>query len=195
MQIKTLTFGLGKIKGYDVKKKTLIDLEGDVRKRIYQEISTFFRDFAHLCNFTTALLYTGKILKVTLDQLDVNTGYKLVMEKMNLNSHLSGMVLNQAFGLAKAHFAGDHGESLMFKGETSLPTHRSDGTHPIYFHQKAVKLLKEEHHYYIVYQLFADAWARQESLPSWIAFKIKMKKRDKTGLHQLERIYNNDLVK
>jgi len=192
MQTKTLTFGLGELKGYDVKKKTLIDLEDDVRKRIYQEIFVSFRDFAHLCNFTTALLYAGKILKVTLDQLDVNTGYKLIMEKMNLNSHLSGMVLGQAFGLAKAHFAGDHGKRLMFKGETSLPSHRSDGTHPICFHQRAVKLHKEEHHFYIVYQLFADAWAKQESLPSWIAFQIKMKKRDKTGLHQLERIYNKE---
>jgi transposase len=192
MQTKTLTFGLGELKGYDVRKKALIEVADETRKKIYQEIFSAFRDFARLCNYTTAMLYTGKILKVTLDQLDLNTGYKLILEKMNLDTHLNGMVLNQAFGLAKAHFAGDHGKRLMARGETVLPTHRSDGTHPLCFHQKAVNLYREGNKIYIVYQLFADAWAKQEGLPSWIAFQIRLKKRDNTGFQQLERIYNKD---
>jgi len=192
MQTKTITFGLGDIKGYDVKKKELLNLQDEDKQKIRQETLTAFRDFARLCNFTTALLYTGKILKVQLDQLGVNTGYKPILEKLNLTTHLSGMVLNQAFGLAKTHFTGEHGKRLMGKGETSLPTHRADGTHPLCFHHKAIKLHRENNHFFIVYQLFAEAWAKQENLPSWIAFQIKIKKRDQTGLQQLERIYSKE---
>lgn len=194
MLSKTVTFGLGKIMGYDVRSKTLIPIEEDEKqKKIYQEILQSFRDFARLCNFTTNLLYTGKILKVNLDELGFNTGYKPILEKLNLDTHLNGMVLNQAFNLAKAHFTGEHGKSLMGRGDAVLPTHKSDGTHPIYFHHKAVKLhLDDRNRFYIVYNLFADAWAKNEGLPSWIAFQIHIKKRDQTGYSQLDRINSGE---
>lgn len=191
---KTITFGLGKIMGYDVRSKTLYPVDDEKRKRIYEEIRQGFRDFARLCNFTTNLLYTGKILKVNLAELGYNTGYKPILEKLNLDTHLNGMVLNQAFNLAKAHFTGDHGKGLMGRGDMVLPTHKADGTHPIYFHQKAVKLYSDADSktMYILYNLFADAWAKKEEMPSWIAFQIRIKKRDQSGYSQLERILSGE---
>lgn len=80
MLSKTVTFGLGKIMGYDARTKSLIVLEDEKRKRIYEEIRQSFRDFARLCNFTTNLLYTRNILRVNLDELGFNTGYRPILE-------------------------------------------------------------------------------------------------------------------
>ncbi len=192
MLTKTITFGLGEIRGYDVKSKSIFSLNDETRKRIYTEIMIGFRDFARLCNYTTAMLYSSKILNAPLQELGYNTGYKPILEKMDLQTHLNGMVLNQAWGMAKAHFAGDHGKRLMGKGETVLPTHRSDGTHPICFHNKAVSIIKENKSYYILYNMFASKWARDKDLPSWVAFKIKFKKRDRSGISQLEKVINEE---
>jgi IS605 OrfB family transposase len=189
---KTLTFGLGEIKGFNKKKKTLTSLDNATRKTIYTEILKGFRDFARLCNFTTSLWYSSKILKAPLEDLGYNTGYKPVLAKLKLDTHLNGRILNQAFGLAKAHFAGDHGKRLMGKGETVLPTHRSDGSHPLCFHKKAVELLRKNDRFFMAYNLFASAWAKKEGLPSWVAFKINLKNRDKTGLSQLQKIYEKE---
>lgn len=126
MLAKTITFGLGKIYGYNVKQKSLFPLDDEQRKRIYLEILKAFRDFASLCNFTTTLLYTGKILKTKLDDLGFNTGYKPILEKLNLDTHLNGNVLNQAFQIARTHFTGKHGKGLMGRGDRVLPTHKAD---------------------------------------------------------------------
>jgi len=193
MLSKTVTFGLGKVMGYDIRSKTLIPLEDEQRKKVYEEILQSFRDFARLCNFTTNLLYTSKILKVNLGDLGFNTGYVPILQKLDLETHLNGRVLNQAFNLAKAHFAGDHGKRLMGRGDTVLPTHKSDGTHPICFHHEAVRLhIDEGNKFYILYSLFADSWAKSEGLPSWIAFEIHLKKRDQSGYLQLHRILEGE---
>lgn len=191
MIIKTLTFGLGELKGYDLKNKKLIPLDGNKKKSIYTEIIKSFKDFARLCNYTIALFYINKILKKPLENLGYNKGYKPILENFEFESHLNGKVLSQAWGLANSHFSGEHGKRLMAKGETVLPTHRSDGTHPIYFRSDAVYLHCENNYYYIVYNIFADSWAKNENLPSWIAFRINLKKRDNTGGQQLKNIFEN----
>lgn len=58
------------------------------------------------------------------------------------------------------------------------------------FHQSAVKIHEVDGSFYILYGVFADAWAKKEGLPSWLAFQIKVKRRDLSGATQLERIYN-----
>jgi IS605 OrfB family transposase len=190
---KTLTFGLGRLFGYDKKKKTPFEFEDEKRKQIYQkEIPQGFRDFARLCNATVSLLYCTRILKNKLEDLGFNTGYKPILEKLQIDTHLSGMILCQAFQVTQAHFAGEHGRSLMREGSSVLPTHKSDGTHPLYFHKKAVELLKHEDHYYLAYQLFADRWAETAGLPNWVAFQIKIKPRDKSGATQLDKVIDKD---
>lgn len=189
---KTMTFGLGKVRGYSQKTKSIFLLDEDKQKRVYEELLRSFRDFAALCNFTTTLLYTKKILGTPLEALGFNTGYRPILDKLNLNTHLSGMVLNQAFQLAKTHFTGEHGKGLMGKGDRVLPTHKADGTHPLCFHQKAVKLIEDNNKFFIVYQVFAEAWAKTEDMPSWVAFEIALKKRDQTGHSQLERVYSGE---
>ncbi len=76
----------------------------------------------------------------------------------------------------------------MGRGDRVLPTHKSDGTHPLYVHHNAVKLIEEGGGFSIAYDLFAAARAKHEGMPSWIAFEIKIKKRDQTGVSQLERV-------
>lgn len=191
MIIKTLTFGLGEIKGFNIKNKELFQLDDDKKKNIYTEIIKSFRDFARLCNYTTALLYTNKILKVPPERMGYNKGYKPIYKNFKFESHLSSKIRNQAWGIAKSHFSGEHGIDLMVKGETVLPTHRSDGTHPIYFHQDAVKLHYENNCFYIIFNIFEKDWAKKENLPSWIAFRINLKKRDKTGGQQLQNVTEN----
>jgi hypothetical protein len=189
MVTKTLTFGLGVMSGFNKRAGQMVTLDDDQRKKAYTSIRQGFYDFARLCNYTTSLLYTSKILKTDLEQLGFNTGYKPIEEKLDLETPLNGMVKNQAWGLAKAHFTGEHGKKLMGSGESVLPTHRADGTHPIYFHKNAVILNKaDDGSYQMLYHIFSDKWAKAEDLPAWLAFKIKFKPRDKSGIDQLEKI-------
>ncbi len=192
MVTKTLTFGLGIMSGFDKRKGQLIELDDEQRKKAYTNIHQGFYDFARLCNYTTSLLYTSKILKVDIDALGFNTGYKPIEEKLDLQTALNGMVKNQAWGLAKSHFTGDHGKKLLGLGESVLPTHKSNGTHPIYFHKNAVALHNYNGSYYILYHIFSDIWAKDKNLPPWLGFKIKIKPRDKSGIDQLEKIHSGE---
>lgn len=188
--VKTLTFGLGTMSGYDKQSGEFLVLDEDSRKKIYNNLSRCFYDFAKLCNYTTALYYSQRILHVPLKEMGYSKSYTQIIEKMNLNTPLASRVLNQAHNLAETHFSGDHGRSLM-KGERVLSTHRADGIHPIYFHKDATELKKKDKKYYICYNIFSVEWAKANDLPHWIGFEIKIKDRDKTGIEQLERVVNN----
>lgn len=195
MITKTLTFGLGTLFGFDKRNDQLIVLEEEQRKKTYTAILKGFGDFARLCNYTTSALYVSKILGVPLEGIGVNTGYKLIEEKFNIQSPLNGSVKNQAFGLAKSHFTGDNYKRLMRRGECVLPTHKADGTHPLYFHTNAVDLHKNNEEYYIVYHVLASGWAKEQDLLPWIAFRIKIKPRDKTGIDQIDKILSGEWKK
>lgn len=119
-----------------------------------------------------------------------STSYTQIINKMDLDTPLASRVLNQAHNLAKTHFTGEHGKSLMGKGDRVLSTHRSDGTHPIYFHTDASELRKINEKFYICYNLFSNEWAKANDLPSWLAFEVKTKNRDKVGKVQIENIIN-----
>ena len=189
---KTLTFGLGEIQGYDPRRRQLITLDDEQRKQTDSEIQKGFRDFARLCNMTTAVNYVTRILEVDLKDFGLNKGYKPYIEKFKLETSLGGMVLNQAGALAGAHFAGEHGKSLMRRGESVLPTHKADGTHPIYLHKNAVRLHREDKHWYIVYNLFMARWAKEKGLSAWVAFRIHAKPRDRVLIGQLERVLSGE---
>lgn len=189
---KTLTFGLGRICGVDNKTGEFYYLQDEQQKKIYGHIRQGFRDFAKVCNYYASLFYTTRILNVTLENIGFNKGYVPIIEKLGIDTPLNGKILNQAYGLVNAHFTGEHGKKLMGSGESVLPTHRADGTHPLCFHKNTVKLKKIDSSFFIVYHLFAKKWAEQENLPQWIAFEIKIKRRDKTGESQLDRILSGE---
>lgn len=195
MVTKTLTFGLGVISGFDKRKGLFVELSDEQRKKVYSAIRQGFYDFARLCNYTTSLLYTSRILKVDIKDLGFNLGYKLIEEKFDFKNTLCGDIKSQVWGLSKSHFTGEHGKSLMGSGQSVLPTHKSDGTHPIYFHKNAVKLLKIDRAYYMLYHIFSDAWSKEENLPAWMAFRIKIKPRDRSGIDQLEKILSGEWEK
>lgn len=193
MATKTLTFGLGVMCGFNKRAGKMVILDDDQRKKVYTTIRQGFYDFARRCNYTTALLYTSKILKTDLEQLGFNTGYKPIEEKLDLDTPLNSQVKNQAWGLAKAHFTGEHGKKLMGSGQSVLPTHKADGSHPICFHKNAVKLQQiDDGSFCILYHIFSEKWAKDENLPAWLAFKIKIKPRDKSGTHQLKKILSDE---
>ena len=191
---KTLTFGLGKMMGYDARSRILFELDESIRKRIYEEILRGFRDFARLCNYMTNLLYIGKILKIDLETIGFNTGYKPILEKLKLKTPLSGKILCQSFQIAKSHFNGENGKRLMGKGDMVLPTHRLDGTHPLNFRSEGVRIHMnpDNNALYIAYALFASKWAEQDSMPAWVAFRIHIKNRDHSGYSQLERVLTGE---
>jgi IS605 OrfB family transposase len=195
MATKTLTFGLGVMSGFDKRSGQLVELNDQQRKNAYKAILQSFFDFARLCNYTTSLLYTSKILKTDIKALGFNTGYKLIEEKLDLETPLNGEVKNQAWGLAKSHFTGEHGKKLMGSGQSVLPTHKSDGKHPLCFHKNAVLLNRFNGSYYILYHIFSNKWAKEQDLPAWLAFKIKIKLRDISGIDQLEKIINGEWEK
>jgi len=188
MITKTLTFGLGVMLGFNKTENQFVELTDEQRRKVYENIRQGFYNFARLCNYTTSLLYTSNVMKVDLNSLGFNTGYKPIEEKLCLETSLNGLVKNQAWVLAKNHFSGKHGKSLMAKGESVLPTHKANGSHPLCFHRDAVELIKNDNTYYILYRIFSNAWCKNEKLPSWVAFKINIKTRDKSGVSQLEKI-------
>jgi putative transposase len=192
MITKTLTFGLGTMLGFNKKNNELIELTDEHRKKIYVNIRQGFYDFARLCNFFTARLYSEKILKIDFKKHGYNTGYKQIEDKLGLDTPLNGLVKNQAWILSKSHFAGKHGKSLMGKGESVLPTHKANGSHPLCFHHDGVELIKSDKTYYILYSIFSDKWCKAEELPSWVAFKINIKPRDKSGASQIEKILSEE---
>jgi hypothetical protein len=120
--VKTLTFGLGNMYGFDKRKVELFALNDDGRKKTYDNLRQCFRDFAKLCNYTTSLYYAHRILKVDLKEMGYSTSYTQIINKMDLDTPLASRVLNQAHNLAKNHFTGEHGKSLMGKGDRVLST-------------------------------------------------------------------------
>lgn len=191
MLTKTLTYGLGKVMGFD---ESPIELSEEQAKLVYTELLKGFQDFAKLCNYATSLFFISNTLELDLKELGFNKSYGPILEKLKLDTHLNGKVLNQSYGVTKVHFTGDHGKRLK-RGETSLPIHRADGTHPLYFHKDAVKLHRKGNDFYIVYNLFSVKWAKENNISDWIAFPIRLKKRDKTGISQLEKVVNEEWKK
>jgi|GEM_PF-3570456 len=185
---KTLTFGLGTIYGFDRKAGTLFTLEDDARKRAYTNLKQCFRDFARLCNYTTSLFYSQRTLGTDLKSMGFSTSYTEILDKLNLNTPLASRALNQAYVVVSAHFTGENRKGLMRKGERVLPIHKADGTHPLFFHKDATEIKKIDGKYYICYNLFSQSWVREHGLPSWYAFEIKIKKRDKGGMGRIDKI-------
>jgi putative transposase len=190
---KTLTFGLGEAKAFDEGKLTT--LTETQRKLIYTEILKGFGTFARLCNLTASTLYAGRVLKEDIKSWGYSTGYRPFLDKLNLQTSLNGNILGQAYQCVMAHFSGDHGKSLFKTGTMSLPTHRTDGTHPLYFHKNGTELIKVEEKYYLVYFLFSMEWATANSVPPRIAFEVKFKKKDKSGAAQLEKAITGEWQK
>ncbi len=185
---KTITLGLGRISGFDRKTGDLFPLEEETRKRAYTSLLQCFRDFARLCNYTTSLFYSQRTLGVDLKSIGFSTGYTEILAKLNLDTPLAPRALNQAYVLASTHFAGEHGKGLMRKGDRVVPIHKADGTHPLFFQKTATEIINNEGKYYICYNLFAQLWAKNHDLPSWYAFEIKIKKRDRVGRGQLDKV-------
>jgi transposase len=197
---KTLTFGLGSPLGWDVRSKGFVAPTEDQRRAIYASLRATSRLFAQMVNMLNAREYVRHIMKIPEDVAEKfkgkYTAVKQELKTLGLEKveDISGAVLSQTWALGvKPDFAGEHGKRLLMKGDRQLPTHRIDGTHPIYGRAAETKIILREDRHFLVVQLFSTNWAEVNALPSgWIAFPVRVKRRDKTLAGQLERIIKGD---
>jgi len=192
---KTLTVGLGKPLGWDVRKKALVDCTKEQRVAIYVALRATSRILAQMINILNAREYARRVMHIPDEVVDNfkprYTTIKWEMEALGIEGpeDISGSTLSQTWALGmKPDFAGDHGKRLLVTGDRQLPTHRTDGTHPILGRGKETKIIRLVDRYFLIVQVFSETWAKKHDLPSgWIAFPVKIKPRDKTMAGQLER--------
>lgn len=188
---KTLTIPLGNMFGYDKQKKELIPLEEDKRKFIYERLRDVSKIFARICNIITSRLYISKVLGVRKgdDEQNLLSGnYKPIIDEMKFAELISGNVLSQTFQESKSHFSGEHGKELLRYGTRQLSIHKTDGSHPIPVRAVGTSIIKKDGVYYLCVCIFNKKWANESGVPSWLAFALKFKPRDKTMASQLEKI-------
>ncbi|MBN2314487.1 MAG: transposase [Sedimentisphaerales bacterium] len=197
---KTLTFGLGKPLGWDIRGKAFIDPTEDQRREIYISLRATSRISAQMVNMLNAREYVRRIMKIPEAFVNEFKGsyipIKQELKTLGLEEvdDISGATLSQTWALGvKPDFAGEHGKRLLMKGDRQLPTHRIDGTHPIYGRADGTKIILHEDRYFLIVQLFSSKWANKNEFPSgWIAFPVKIKPRDKTLAGQFKRIIDGE---
>ncbi|MCG3197126.1 MAG: hypothetical protein GHCLOJNM_01610 [bacterium] len=191
---KTLTFGLGQPLGFDVRTKTLLLLQEDQRKKVYNSLREGAETIAMICNVETAKEYAKRVLGVPKEDSErFKPSYKSIKERLDRATSLSGSILSQTYQLgSKPHFQGDHLKDLLLTGKRQLPTHRTDGTHPIMMRAAETVLHEQDGRFYLASQVFSMEWSKESGIPNWIAFPIKVKPRDKTMLGQLLRVSSGE---
>lgn len=192
---KTLTFGLGKPFGWDVRVKAFVQPTEDQRKAVYVGLRALSRITGQAINILNAREYIRHIMEIpdgVVQEFKPNNRIvRRELEALGVQvEDISGASLSQTYALGvKPDFAGDHGKRLLMTGDRQLPTHRIDGTHPIYGRGKETILIASDGRYFLVVQLFSSEWAARNDLPSgWVAFSMKIKPRDKTMAGQLDRV-------
>ena len=197
---KTLTFGLGNPMTWDVKQKSTIPLSDKQRKAVYNGLRDASVVVARIINILNCREYTRRIMEIpdsVVDQFKPN--YSLVknqLKRLGIKEmdDVAGSVLSQTYAMGvKPDFAGEHGKSLLYKGDRQIPLHRTNGTHPIPQRAAETHLFQENGRFYIAMQIFAISWAKKNGLPSgWLAFPVKSKPRDKTMTSQLLRTMSGE---
>jgi putative transposase len=197
---KTLTFGLGNPLGWDPRLKNCIPLTQKQRKATYTGLRATSRILAQVVNMLNAREYIRRVMKVPeelVDEFKPNyTPIKRELKELGIEEidDISGATLSQTYALGmKPAFTGDHGKSLLMKGERQLPLHKINGTHPIYGRGEETKIVVEGGKHHIVVAIFSGDWAKKNDLKSgWIAFPITVKSRDKTMAEQLNRTISGE---
>jgi transposase len=190
---KTLTFGLGNPSSFNAQTEALVTLTDTQRQAVYNGLRDASTVVARVINLLNGREYVRRIMEIPKEVVDqFKPNYSLVkgpLKRLGIAEidHVAGSVLSQTFALGvKPDFQGEHGKSLMLKGERQIPLHKTDGTHPIPQRAAETRLFKAEKTVYLAMQVFAATWAKERELPSgWLAFPVKVKPRDKTMLGQL----------
>ena len=197
--VKTLTFGLGKVMGYDVKKDEFVELSDEQRKNVYVGLRENSRIYGQVTNCLIAKEYCKRILEIPKEfGRTFKPNYfpiKETLEKLKVKGikYVSGQILMGTFNGMKTVFSGEHGKELLMKGTRQLSTCRIDGTHPVPISAIGTRIKKHNDKYYLIVAVFNKVWVKQENLQSgWIAFPIAVKPRDKTMLGQLDRIIEGE---
>lgn len=197
---KTLTFGIGNPMAFKAKGNELVELTEDQRKAVYNGLRDASVVVARIINLLNSREYIRQIMEIPKEWVEqFKPNYSLVkgpLKRLGIEEveKVAGSVLSQTFTLGmKPDFQGEHKTALIAKGERQIPLHRTDGTHPIPQRAKETRLFQVEKDFYVVMQIFAETWAKKQSLPSgWLAFPIKVKPRDKTMAGQLLKTINRE---
>jgi len=193
--VKTLTFGLGKVMAWDATKRLVIPFSDEQGKKVYTSLRDTSVVVARIINILNSREYVHRIMEVPDSVVEqFKPYYSLVkpqLERLGIEEaeKVAGCVLSQTYMMGcKPDFAGEHGKSLICKGERQIPLHRTDGTHPIPQRAAETRLFMQDKRAYLAVQVFAATWAKKNGLPSgWIAFPIKVKRRDKRMLSEISR--------
>ncbi|MEQ8821173.1 MAG: transposase [Sumerlaeia bacterium] len=185
---KTLTFGVGFPYAFNVRKGTIEPLQDDVRKAVYEHMRRASCAVAQACNIETAKRYVQVTLGIDKSQEEIKPSNPALRKRVADCDWIAGGTLSQSYKLTDPHFAGDHGKELITVGSRQLPTHRTDGSHPIPFRHDGTRLFLHEKAYWLCVQLLEVKYAKTNNLPNWLAFPIIAKKRDKTLNGQLQRL-------
>jgi len=190
MLTKTLTFGVGNPCLYDVRKKEIVPIEDEQRRSVYVNLREGAKCFAAIVNQAVSRMFASAYLGVSKGAMkDFTISYKPILDRMEFATNLSGSAMSQTFGVAKTHFSKEHGKNLLARGTKSLPSQRTDGTHPIYYRASGTLLLTVAGKYWFVVNAFSKDWAKANGAPSgWIAFPLNIKPRDKSSACQLDLV-------
>jgi putative transposase len=197
---KTLTFGLGNPSGWDPRKKEPVELSDDQRKAVYTGLRATSRLLAQMINILNARTYVKEIMEVPEELAEgFKPNYKPIvkaLEELGYDdvSDISGATLSQTYALGvKPDFTGDHRKQLLVSGERQLPTHKINGSHPVYGRGKETLLYKSEEKFHLAVQIFSTSWKNKHDLPSgWISFPLNIKPRDKKAVSELERTISGE---
>lgn len=201
MLTKTLPFGLGKPLASTPKGQEFQEVSDEQRKAIYRSLKATSRLLAQSINILNAREYIKRIMDISEKDIlkkfrPSNTRLKMDLKELGIEQieDISGATLSQAYMLgSKPDFSGEHGKQLLLTGERQLPTHRIDGTHPIFCRGKESCIILRDKKYFLVVQIFSKVWAQKNKLPSgWISFPVSVKKRDKTLHKQMNRILDDE---
>lgn len=197
--IKTLTCGLGKI--MFLKDGVLLPATDKARHFIYIALAGISRTLALSINIQNAKRYAMEVLKMSEEQsqqLMPNLSLlRYEMKKLGdpYIQTMAGSIASQAYAQGtKPDFSGKHREKLILKGESQIPLHKTNGSHPIYQRSAETKLFYINGCYYLAIQMFAincldtPIFKENKILSNWIVFSIKIKKRDKKRREEFSKI-------
>jgi len=193
--IKTLTFGVGQIKEYYPRTDTVEDITEEQRKLIYDTMRQMARtagDIANQHSFNTYLCKKKKLPPNERKRLRLN-GYKDIFEELDIaNGPMCAQMANGICRNAETQFTGEPGKALLLKGTRSLATFRTDGTLPLPIRATCTRVVKDANQYWLCVQMFAQKWAKENGLSTWVAYGLRVKRRDKTQLQQIENVISQD---
>lgn len=168
-----------------------VALPDDKAKAVRAALVNGSKEYARVFNVTSSTLYAKRLANLPEKIWEaIPETYTPLKRKKIISGVLSGATLSTARAQAKAQFVGKNRYDMLERGSRTLATAKMDGTFPIPIRAAELKIIKFKKHYYLGGQIFSVTFAKSESIPNWIYFKIVPKDRDKYLWAELDKIHS-----